>query len=765
MMKVSSRWFLASSRRRFARVALGVALAASGLWLAWLHWRVQAGFPALADAPSRIYSRPLRLARGVDPVAAGAGAYLARVGYRLVPGPNVGFGEFAVERDQWLIGVRPFRHAGGRETGGLVVVQLGREGRIEKLRYLWRGTALEQVLIEPAEIGAIRPPNKSDRIRVRLAEVPDRVVDAILVTEDRRFFSHSGVDLRRVAGSALANLRARRLVQGGSTITQQLARSAFLTGERTLWRKANELVMALLVERLHTKKEILETYLNTIYLGHDGSIAIHGFGLAARHLFGKDIAQLGLDEAALLAGIIRAPNRYSPFRHPDAARERRNLVLRQLREQEEITESEYREALEAPLDLRPSLPDVGSASYFVDFLLARLSARRGEEALAREGISIYTTLDLALQAQAEEIVRRRLAKVEHDRPALARKRLALQAALVVLEPRSGQLLAMLGGRDYRSSPLNRSVFTSRQPGSTFKPIVALAALSRRGGANVAPITLASLLPDERFALRDRRGTWSPIDHDGRFRGEVTVREALEQSLNVPLVHLAEAVGLGSVLSTARRLGIESRLDPVPSLALGTFEMTVLEMTRAYAVLAAQGTRAPLRLSLGMTERDGDLQREDEPQPLQVFRPAETYLVTSALQGAADRGTAAPLREHGYHGAVAGKTGTTDAFRDGWFVGYTPEIALGVWVGFDDNTPVGLSGSAVGVPIAAALLEAALGPRGVGHWQAPPGVERLHVEVEQAGRCRRFVEFFMPGTAPAHGCAGAGRTKPRPTSNP
>ncbi|MEN8158567.1 MAG: transglycosylase domain-containing protein [Myxococcota bacterium] len=737
------------SGRSIATFLLGVGLLAAAFAGVRLDRHVEDRFQRLGAAPSRIYARPLVLQPGMDPVATGLGTHLGRVGYRLVPGPEVERGEFVVRRDRWILGVRPFRHARGVEPGGSFVAALDPQGRIAELSGPG-GEPVDRLRIEPAELGAFLGPEQRDSIPLRFSEVPERLVDAVLVTEDRRFFEHRGIDLRRIVGAAIANLRSGRIAEGGSTITQQLVRSVYLTRERTVWRKLQEIAIALLVELRHEKQEILEAYLNEIYMAQRGGVSIHGFALAARHYFGRGVEDLSLAESALLAGIVQAPNRFSPLRDPAAARERRNLVLRLLRETGRIDEAAYEAARESPLGVRPSLPEVASASYFTDFVGRRMAADYGEDSLSRDGLVIHTSLDLRLQARAEGFVRARLERMERRFLFLRRRHSPLQAAMAVLEPQTGQLLVLIGGRDYRRSPFNRAVSARRQPGSIFKPVVVLAALTGSAEGGARP-TLASILPDEPFRLRGRQGIWSPANHDERFRGEVTVREALEQSLNVPMVHLAEAAGLGRVISTARRLGIESPLQPVLSLPLGTFELSPLEITRTYAALAAEGSRVPLSPVLGVLDRDGEPLMTASVRPLRVFTPAEIHLVTSVLQGAADRGTAAYARKLGYRGALAAKTGSTDDFRDAWFVGYTPELTLGVWTGFDDNRRTGLPGSALALPIAIDLLAEALGPDGAGHFRPPPGVERRQVWIEKAGSCRSVVEFFLRGTTPTAQC--------------
>ncbi len=757
---MTGRW---RSPRRIAALLVGAGLLAAAFGAIRLDRHVEARFQRLGEAPSRLYARPFVVRPGMDPLETGLAVHLGRVGYRLVPGPDVGHGEFAVRRDRWILGVRPFAHARGAQPGGTFLATLGPAGRIATL--LGPGARpVDRVWIEPVEIGAFLGPEQRDSMPLRLADAPPRLVDAVLVTEDRRFFEHRGIDLWRILGAALANLRSGRIAEGGSTITQQLVRSVYLSRERTVWRKLQEIALALLVELRHDKEKILEAYLNHIYMAQRGGVSIHGFALASRHFFGRGVEDLSLADLALLAGMVQAPSRYSPERDAAAAKERRDLVLRLLRETDRIDATEYDVARESPLVVRPVLPDVTSASYFVDFLHRELADRFGEAALTREGFVIQTSLDLRLQALAEGIVRDRLERTERYYLSLRREESPLQAAMVVLEPRTGQLLVLVGGRDYQRSPFNRAVSARRQPGSSFKPIVALAALSQAAEPG-GRMTLASVLPDEPFQQRGSWGVWSPVNHDDRFRGEVTLREALEQSLNVPFLHLAETTGLARVIATARRLGVESPLQPVLSMPLGSFELSPLEITRAYATLAAEGARVPLRSVLGILDRYGEPIEVEPVRPLQVFSPAEVYLVTSALQGAADRGTAANARFLGYRGALAAKTGSTDDFRDAWFVGYTPELTLGVWAGFDDNRRIGLPGSALALPLAIDFLSGVVERDRSRHFRRPAGVERRRIRIEKAGVCRSVIDVFLRGTAPLTECesdAGAGRSSTLPS---
>ncbi len=553
-------------------------------------------------------------------------------------------------------------------------------------------------------LGAVYPPAARDREPVALHRVPRVCVDAVLVVEDRRFFEHSGLDPRRVAGAALANLRAGRIVQGGSTLTQQLVKNLYLSRERTFARKWKEALLALRLERATDKAEILQAYLNEVYLGQRGRVAVHGLAAGARHWFGRDLEQLGVAECAWLAGLIRGPNSYAPWRAPARALTRRNRVLALLFEDGHIDESEYVAAAQMALPAGPQRqPERG---WFIDAVRRELRDRYPARELSSGGLRVITTLDARLQMFAERSVRDGLAALEAEHARLADRTSPLQAALVALDPERGDVLALVGGRDYARSQFNRALHARRQPGSVFKPVVALAALEP--GADGAPVaTLDTLLLDAPLRVPRPDGSWSPTNYDRRFRGHVTLQEALERSLNVPMVRLGRRVGAEEIASVATRLGIASPLEVVPALALGASEVTLLEMTRAYAVLAAEGVSAEPRMIQLVLDPQG---RRVHPEPVarwRAFEASPARLVTRALRGAVERGTGRRLRVLGIQAPVAGKTGSTSGFRDAWFIGYTPELVVGVWVGFDDGFGIGLPGSRAALPIFAAFLREAL----------------------------------------------------------
>src|SRR5437870_10408043 len=459
----------------------------------------------------------------------------------------------------------------------------------------WKRLALIAAIgaaIEPEVLASATDRPGEDHKPIRLDETPRVLIDAVLAAEDHRFFEHGGVDFRALLRAAWANLRAGRVKEGGSTITQQLVKVRLLSPQRTYFRKLREAWLAALVESRYSKQRILEAYLNEIYLGQRGPIAIRGVGAATRAYFGKEVHQLTTGEAALLAAIIRGPNIYAPAVDPDRARDRRNTVLAQMRELGMIARDEYDRARRAPVRVRSLVSPGQSAPYFVDHVRQELEQRFGAEVSRVRGVRVVTTLDLSLQRFAEAATVRGLDRIETSLPRLRRRDPArrLQVVLVAIEPRTGEIRALVGGRDYLASQFNRATLARRQPGSAFKPIVYLAALrSRDGGPR---FTAASRVDDLPITLKVGGQPWSPRNYEDRYEGSVSVRQALEQSLNAATVRIAQAVGLPNVVEMARTLGLRGQLAPVPAMALGAFEVTPLELARAYLTLANGGIRLP-----------------------------------------------------------------------------------------------------------------------------------------------------------------------------
>ncbi|MDH3518825.1 MAG: PBP1A family penicillin-binding protein [Myxococcales bacterium] len=750
------------------RVALGILAASflvgfvSAAYVASLDRRVRERFEGVRfRLPSRVYSAPTILYPGLDWKLVDLRGSFERLGYRaasetrdLPPGQYV-WGENRVR-----VHLRAFEHPSRPEPSRDVVLRL-RGSSIAQIRAMPDGTELGAILLEPEELGAYYGPNRQQRELVRLDELPRHLLDAVLAVEDQRFESHGGIDLRRIAGAMLANLRAGSIRQGGSTLTQQLVKNFFLTPERTYRRKLQEALMALLVEARYDKPAILESYLNEIYLGQRGATQIHGVGEAARLYFGKSASRLSVAESGLLAAIIQSPNGTSPYRDPERATRRRDLVLELMFDQRRIDAASYEKARQEPLRLASITPEQGDTRYFLDLLHRQLADHYPSEVLTVEGLHIYSTLDHRLQSLAAMSLSEGIAALERRFPALrsddpAR---ALQGCLVALRPQTGELLALVGGRDYRVSQFDRCTQARRQPGSVFKPFVYIAALEPVDGGPL--VTLSSFLDDSPLEIDSRNGPWAPKNHDDRFHESVTVREALENSYNVATARLAQEIGIKRVVRVAQRLGIESRLPAVPSLALGTAEVTPLEIARAYATLASGGIRPEIESIEDVVDRSGAVLERRRLQFERVLDAGTAYLATNLLEGVAERGTAASVRAGGLRGPIAAKTGTTDEERDLWFVGFTPDLVAVVWLGFDEPRSVGLSGSGGALPIWRRFVEGATGGVIRGAFLRPPDVQRVAIEpstgaLALAGCPERREEYFLRGTLPTHVCPDGAR---------
>ncbi|MBI5418590.1 MAG: PBP1A family penicillin-binding protein, partial [Deltaproteobacteria bacterium] len=650
------------------RVLLLLLAGALLLHAGYLYYKVGAGLSRDAfEVPSILYGRPARIRPGDHLENLRLAERLKRLSYRKVTGNPRAEGTWSEEPGKLRIHVRDFRY-GEEEERDLTAEFEVREGRVASIATP-AGAPLEEVRLEPEEVGRILGPGRETRRLVPLDAVPKTLQDAVLAAEDSRFYSHFGIDAIGVARALLVNLRALRFAQGGSTITQQLARNFFLTPEKSLWRKLREAELALFIEARYEKREILSSYLNKIYFGQEGSRGIYGVEEAARFYFSKGVGELSLEEAALLAGIIRSPNRYSPLRMPAAAKERRNWVLSRMLRLGMIDKARYGRAVRSPVRTNPRRIPARSAEYFVDYVQRIAEDSVGDGKPYRTGYRFLTSLDPVHQAAAEAAVAQGLAEIERGRPP---KDEPLQAALVAVDPATGEMTAMVGGRGYGETQFNRAADARRQPGSAFKPFVLLAAM-RQTAAGKENITLASPLSGEPVSVQTPAGKWMPANFEGKAYGTITVRRMIEESVNTAAVRLAMQVGLPEVVSAARDAGVTSPLSPVPSLALGSFEVTPVELAYAYATLASGGIRRepfPLDAILGP---GGETISAGRPESTQAVDPRAAYLVGYTLEGVFERGTARAARGAGIRFPVSGKTGTTDEYRDSWFAGYTPEV--------------------------------------------------------------------------------------------
>src|SRR6058998_2746713 len=587
------------------------------------------------------------------------------------------------------------------------------------------------------------------RIFVPLAHIPQTLRDAIIATEDRRFYSHFGVDPIGVARAIYQNYRRGRFVEGGSTITQQLTKVLFLTPDKSLERKMKEAALALELERRYSKDRILEMYLNQVYFGH-GS---YGVEAAARTYFGKSVSELSVRESALIAGLPRAPSNYSPFDRGEAAKRRREVVLRRMVDFGVLKDEEAKRLTKTDLGLIPPERRRTTGQYFIDYVQQTLEAKYGPDLVLKGGLNVYTTLNPTMQLSAEQSLREGL-KALQGRSTQAKPGESPEGAVVTVEPQTGYVKAMVGGSDFFRSEFNRAVQAKRQPGSAFKPFIYIAALE-------AGFTPASQIEDSpvSFAVGKNGQVWKPENYDRKFRGATTLQQAIEESVNVVTVKLQERIGLAKTIQVARRLGITSPLDVNLSLALGTSDVSLLEITSAYGTLANQGVWMPPVAIRYVTDAQGKLLEEHVPEGREALAPETAYVITQMLRGVVERGTGQAAK--GLGRPVAAKTGTTNDYSNAWFVGFTPRLATGVWVGYDRPRSLGKdeTGSRVAVPIWVTYMGKVLGDSPREDFPVPDQVVSMLVDEDPSGECLRPVPMaFVKGTESGMACNGVGQPR-------
>ena len=716
-------------------------------YVAWLDVRIRAEFDGKRWAvPARVFARPLELAPGLSLTADAIEAELTFAGYRQV---RSAFRAASFERDgaRLRLVTREFRFPDDTVPSRRISVSIA-GGRIAALEV--DGEARSRVRLDPAEIARIYPAHLEDRVLLRLDDVPAAFLAILLEVEDSRFHKHIGIDPLAIVRAAWANLRAGRTVQGGSTVTQQLAKNLFLSAERTFTRKLNEALIALLLEWRYSKHELLEGYLNEVYLGQQGAHAIHGFGRAVHYYFGRALADLDLDEMALLAGLVRGPSYYDPRRYPERAKRRRNQVIDLLEDRRIAGPGDAARARGEPLGVTPR-PPAASARFpaFVDLVRRQLRRDYPTGVLRSEGLRIFTTLDPTVQRAAESALDGSMQVLAH-RSGVAHDE--LQAAIAVTDARSGEVLSIVGGRDPRGFGFNRALDAIRPVGSVVKPAVYLAALSE------PRFHLASLVRDDPVRIDGPRGPWRPRNYDGRSHGTVLLRDALVHSYNLATVRLGLDIGLERVRDTIRALGVSRPIPTYPAMLLGTVELAPIEVNAMYQSLATGGLQQPLRAIRGVTDRHGRLLGRYPERSTRVANRGAVFLITHALRGVLAEGTARRARNILGRGQVlAGKTGTTDGLRDSWFAGYGADRVAVVWVGRDDNRPVNLTGSAGALEVWARLMrsiDAASVPD-----STPRGVEWHWVNRHQGWRidpsCTEAMRLpFLAGRLPPEGRCGS-----------
>ena len=729
-------------RARWLRLMLLALALLIAIFAFYLDIRVLNAFEGRRFAlPARVYARPLELHVGLRIPPAAVEQELRQLGYQ--EGAREGDGWFARAGDTFDVAVKPFVFWDGPQPARHLRLEFS-DGKVVALSEAQGGKDVALARLDPQLIGGIYPAHNEDRVLMKLDDVPTHLIDALITVEDRNFYSHVGIDPRGLA-RAFVHTVSGKGIEGGSTITQQLVKNFFLTAERTLGRKFTEVIMALLVELHYDKKEILETYLNEIYLGQDRDRAIHGVGLASQFYFGKPVQQLSLQESALLVAMAKGPGAYDPHRHAERALERRNLVLLAMKDRGVLPLTQYAAARAAPLEVNPK-PSMGTSAHpaFMELVRRQLRADYAESDLREEGLRVFTTLDPRVQAQAERALAQRLAQLDK---APQKDGMALEGALVVTQTQSGEVQALVGGRDVHYKGFNRALDAARPVGSLLKPAVYLTALARP-----SRYTLATLLDDNAFVWKSRGAKdWAPANYDKKYHGAVPLQTALANSYNIATARLGTEIGVGNVFDTLQRLGVDNEFPHYASSLLGAIELTPFDVTRMYQTLASGGFRTPPRaIREVLTKDDKPLQRYALAVE-QAFEPEPIYLLTTAMQDVVREGTGQNLKQWVSPDiAVAGKTGTTDDLRDSWFAGFTGDRLAVAWIGYDDNRPTLFSGATGAMTVWGELM-GALDPEPLVLPQ-PESIERVWVDPKTGLRadrgCDGAVELpFIQGSAP------------------
>ncbi|MCR9848393.1 penicillin-binding protein 1B [Vibrio antiquarius] len=673
----------------------GVALAAVLLFVGiYLDSIVKERFEGqLFELPTVVYARILNLNPGENITIQELRNELDVLNYRKVSQPRYP-GEYSSSSTRIELIRRPFEFADGPEPDRHVMLHFSDSG-LQRIQSLESRGDLGYLRLEPKMLGMLEKDQDEQRLFLRRDQFPEILVDALLATEDRDFYQHDGVSPLAIARAMVANIKAGRTVQGGSTLTQQLAKNLFLTRDKTLWRKVREAYIALILDYRYSKDRILEAYLNEVYLGQSGGEAIHGFGLASRYYFGQPIQELRIDQLAMLVGMVKGPSYYNPIRYPERTKERRDLVLRLLMQQNMLTSEQYEQAVSRSLDTQ-SKPRIASRqpAYFQQ-LSIELKEKVGERFKAETGLRVFTSLDPVSQSKMEQAIAKKI-------PELAKRGgKELEAAAVAVDRHSGEIRAMVGGKRVGYEGFNRALNASRPIGSLVKPAIYLTALEQPEKYN-----LGTTLHDTPLSLKSSKGNvWTPRNYDRKYRGDVPLYIALAKSLNVPTVRLGMALGIPEVSDTLERLGVnKDEIRPVPSMFLGSFSLTPFEVAQMYQTLTNSGKRAKLTALRSVMDMEGNVLYQSLPRSSRAVDEQAAWLTTYAMKQGVAQGTGRFLQSQFGWAALAGKTGTSNDNRDSWFVGVDGREVTTIWLGRDDNKPVHLTGSSGALRVYAEYLK-------------------------------------------------------------
>ncbi len=742
---------------------MAAILAASAITVAsfYLHYaklvdqRLRGG---LQESASLLYAAPRVVFQGEQADLAELAFYLRRCGYSESTAPDSTNNDAGWYRQQPQgIEIHPGPRAYMTQSATIEIQQ----GRIAGITSLSSHARLSELQLEPQVLTNLIDKSRDKQLIVPFREIPKVMVQAVMAAEDKRFFHHWGFDPAGIARAALVDARRRRESQGASTITQQLARSLWLGTERGWRRKIPETLITIHLEHTLSKQEIFEDYANTIYLGNVGSFGIHGFGEASRVYLGKDLRRVSLVDAALLAGMIEAPYTRNPFRYPERAKARRNAILKAMLRNRYISQRDYEQAAISPLNVTQKEDGESSdAPYFADLVNDQLESQFRNRDFRNQPFRVYTTLDPGLQRDAVEAVRIGIQETDRvwkqrSKKYGSRQMPAVQAALVALDAQTGEVRALVGGRSYAASQFNHAT-AKRQPGSSFKPFVYAAALSSSLGGDGPQLTPASIVDDEPTTFSFHGQDYDPGDYEGGFAGPVTLRFALAHSLNVPAVKVAEMVGYDRVARIARLAGLGANIAPTPSIALGSYEVTPLDLAGAYTVLVNYGVRLKPRLIRAILNQKSAPVFESHLERKPVVDARIAYLVENMMEEVLRSGTGAGVRGRGFYLPAAGKTGSS---HDAWFAGFTSKLICVVWVGFDDNRDIKLDGARSALPIWTEFMKRAhQHPEysAVHEFAPPSGIVTAEIDADTGElatpNCPNVrTEVFLEGTEPRETC--------------
>ncbi len=731
-----------SKKRIFTWITIILVLlfATSILDAFWKIRKISTG--VIWQVPSKIYSDATPIIKGIDIKQIGLESRLMRLGYRQVP-EVTSPGEYSKKPGTFIIYLRPFEYPEKSFEGKIIKISHANNAVVslsEQENGEWE--RIEETMLEPEIIAEIFGEAYEDREIIPLSKCPPDLINAILSTEDQRFYEHPGIDVFSVMRATFVNIEKGGIKEGGSTITQQLVKNLFLTHKRTIIRKAREAWISIILEMFCSKEEILEMYINEIYMGQRGYVNINGMARAVKLYFDKDISQISLEEAAFLAGIIRAPNYYSPYTHANRAIARRNTVLKIMLKAKKISPEAYEKTIRSPLKIVPMEKPVRHAPYFTDYVLSCISSQYSERYLARGGCRIFTTMDMHMQSIAEKMFTHFIKSTASKTGSGLRP--DIEGAVVISNPKTGSIKAMIGGTDYTKTQFNRAVQTKRHIGSLVKPIIYYTAL-RRG------YTLSSVILDDPVVLNLTDGSlWTPSNFDNTTHGSVMLIDALSQSYNLATVRLGLNVGIENVSTEIKNILPDAKVNKNPSMLLGAIALSPLEVTTFYSPFANMGTAvSPVAISAITTDNGALITKVQPVETQKKLDPAVIFLVNEALGKVITIGTARASFLYGMPWGTHGKTGTTNDLRDSWFVGFTPNILVVTWLGNDDFQPIGLSGSQGATQVAAMILGALEKPT---RWDVPDDIVYCKIDPTNgklaSPHSAQTVEIpFIKGTEP------------------